>query len=219
MAIQRIAKEKLFPYSIKEDIANSISHGIAALLVLILNVVLIYKASISGNITAVVTFAIYGYSVMLMFLMSCLYHGIRHVMTRDVFKRLDHSFIYIAITATYCPIVFVGIKTDLSYWVFGILCLITVFGLIFKAFYAGRFKIVSTIIYIIMGWAAIFLIPQMIETLSFDFLFYIFLGGVFYTIGAILYAVGKFPYHHFIWHLFVLLGALSHYYAILMYLL
>lgn len=219
MVIQRIAKEKLFPYSISEDIANSISHGIAALLVAVLNVVLIYKASVSGDITAVVTFAIYGYSIMMMFLMSCLYHGIRHVMTRDVFKRLDHSFIYIAITATYCPIVFVGIKTDLAYLVFAILCVITVFGIIFKAFYSGRFKIVSTIIYIIMGWAAIFLIPQMINTLSYDFLFYLFLGGVFYTLGAVLYAVGKFKYHHFIWHLFVIFGALAHYYGILMYLL
>lgn len=217
--IKRIDHDKLFRYSIKEDIWNSISHGVAALIIAIFNVVLIYKASISGSITAVVTFAIYGYALFMMFLMSSLYHAIRHVMTRDVLKRLDHSFIYIAITATYCPIVFVGLKTTLGYIVFAVLCLVTVLGVIFKAFFAGQFKVLSTIIYIIMGWAALFLIPQMVDYLSFDFLFYLFLGGVFYTGGAVLYAVGKFKYHHFVWHLFVILGAFAHYYAILNYLL
>lgn len=217
--IQKIEHDKLFRYSIKEDIANAVSHGLAALIIAIGNVLLIYRASRAGNITAVVTFSIYGYGLFMMFLMSSLYHAIRHVMARDVLKRLDHSFIYIGITATYCPIVFVGLNTTWSYVVFAVLCIVTILGVIFKAFFAGQFKALSTVIYVIMGWAALFLIPQMVELLSFDFLFYLFLGGVFYTGGAVLYAVGKFKYHHFVWHLFVILGAFAHYYAILNYLL
>ncbi|MDF9866580.1 hemolysin III [Bacilli bacterium PM5-3] len=216
--MKRIEKSKLFPYTISEDIANSISHGVAALIIAIANVYLIYRASISGSITAVITFAIYGYTLMLMFLMSCLYHGIRHYTTRDVFKRLDHSFIFLLILATYCPIVFVGIKTELSYWIFAALSIVTIAGIFFKVFFSDRFKILSTIIFILMGWAAIFLIPQMINVMSNDFMLWLIVGGLAYTIGAILYAVGKFKYHHFIWHLFVVAGGFAHYYAILMYL-
>lgn len=216
--MKRVEKSKLFPYSINEDIANSISHGIAALIVAILNVYLIYRASVSGSMVAVITFAIYGYTVFLMFLMSCLYHGIRHYTTRDVFKRLDHSFIFLLILATYCPIVFVGIKTPLAYIVFTVLSIITIIGIIFKVFFAGRFKVLSTVIFILMGWAAVLLIPQILTTLSSQFMFYLVLGGIFYTLGAIIYALGKFPYHHFIWHLFVMAGAFAHYYAILMFL-
>lgn len=216
--MKRIEKSKLYPYTVSEDIANSVSHGIAALITLILNVYLIYKASISGNTTAVITFALYGYAAVGMFLMSCLYHGIRHYTTRDVFKRLDHSFIFLLILATYCPIVFVGIKTELSYYVFIALSIVTVLGIFFKVFFSDRFKVLSTVIFILMGWAAVLLIPQMINTLSNEFLFWLIVGGIFYTVGAILYAVGKFKYHHFIWHLFVMAGAFAHYYAILMYL-
>lgn len=216
--MKRVEKSKLFPYSINEDIANSVSHGVAALIVAILNVYLIYRASVSGSVVAVVTFAIYGYTVFLMFLMSCLYHGIRHYTTRDVFKRLDHSFIFLLILATYCPIVFVGIKTPLAYIVFAILSIITIIGIIFKVFFAGRFKVLSTVIFILMGWASVLLIPQILTTLSSQFMFYLVLGGVFYTVGAIIYAIGKFPYHHFVWHLFVIAGAFAHYYAILMFL-
>lgn len=216
--MKRFAKSKLFPYTVEEDIANSISHGAAALVVAILNVYLIYRASISGNPVAVITFAIYGYTVFLMFLMSCLYHGIHHYTTRDVFKRLDHSFIFLLILATYCPIVFVGIKSTFAYVVFAVLSLVTIIGIVFKVFFADRFKVLSTIIFIIMGWTSVLLIPQILTTLPDQFMFYLILGGIFYTIGALLYAFGKFKYHHFVWHLFVIAGAFAHYYAILMYL-
>ena len=217
--MKRIERSKLFPYTISEDIANSVSHGVAAILVAILNVYLIYRASVSGNVTAVITFAIYGYTLMLMFLMSCLYHGIWHYTTRDIFKRLDHSFIFLVILASYCPIVFVGIKTTLAYWVFAILVVVTILGIFFKVFFSDRFKVLSTVIFILMGWFSLLLIPQMIDILSFDFMLWLVIGGVAYTLGAILYAVGKFKYHHFVWHLFVIIGAFAHYYAILKYLI
>jgi hemolysin III len=216
--LKRIPLEKLFPYTISEDIANSISHGLGALIIAITNVYLIYRASLTQHIDIVICVAIYGYILMLMLLTSCLYHGIRHVTTRDVFKRLDHSFIFLLITATYVPIVFVGIKTPLAYTIFIILCIITIIGIVFKAFFSDRFKVLSTIIFIIMGWLAIFLIPQMMHSLSPNFLKYLIIGGACYTIGAILYAFGKFKYHHFIWHLFVLAGAFTHYIAITFYL-
>ncbi|MDR3215469.1 MAG: hemolysin III family protein [Bacilli bacterium] len=217
--MKRIPLDKLFPYTIEEDIANSISHGIGALIIMVGNVYLIYQASLTLNIVNVICFAVYGYILVGMLLASCLYHGIRHIGTRDIFKRLDHSFIFLLITGTYCPIVFVGLKTTQSYIVFSILCLITICGIIFKVFFSDRFKILSTVIFILMGWLAVFLIPQIISTLSSSFLLWIIIGGLSYTLGALLYAFGKFKYHHFIWHLFVLGGAFAHYIAILFYLI
>lgn len=217
--MKRIDYKKLFPYTVSEDIANSISHGVGFLIVSILNVYLIYRASITQDPITIISFAAYGYTLALMFLSSCLYHGIRHVITRDVFKRLDHSFIFLLILATYAPVVFVGIKTQLSYFVFGILVIITIIGIIFKVFFSGRFKILSTIIFIAMGWLAIILIPGIVQTLPKEFIFWLVIGGVAYTLGAIIYALAKFKYHHFVWHLFVMAGAFAHYYAILMYLI
>ncbi|WP_423364341.1 PAQR family membrane homeostasis protein TrhA [Mycoplasma sp. P36-A1] len=216
--MKRIEKSKLFPYTISEDIANSISHGIAALIVSILNVFLIYKASQTQNAVVVATAAIYGYSSFLMFLMSCLYHGIWHYETRDIFKRLDHSFIFIQILATYTPIVFVGLHSKLAYITFIILCLVTIAGIVFKVFFVGKFKRLSTLIFVAMGWAGLILVPQMATELAPEFIKWLIIGGVFYTVGAILYAVGKFKYHHFIWHIFVIAGVFAHYYAIYQYL-
>lgn len=211
--MKKISLSKLYPYTIKEDIANSISHGLGAIVVLILNITLFYKASLVG-FSELVVCAIYAYVLMFMMLMSCLYHGIYHRMTRDVFKRLDHSFIFLLITATYLPLVFIGIKTDLSYIIFIILCFVTVGGIFFKVFFSDRFKILSTIIFVVMGWLAVFLIPQMMNLLSSSVLLWILIGGIAYTLGAILYALASFKYHHFIWHIFVLIGAFAHYYAI-----
>lgn len=217
--MQRIEYKKLFPYTISEDIANSISHGVGFLIISIANVFLIYRASLTQDVVTVVTFAAYGYILSLMFLASCLYHGIRHALTRDVFKRLDHSFIFLLILATYAPVVFVGIKTPLAYFVFFILSIVTVIGIFFKVFFSGKYKILSTIIFIAMGWFAIVLIPSILNTLPSLFTTWLVIGGVFYTVGALIYAIARFKYHHFIWHLFVMFGAFAHYYAILMYLI
>ncbi len=210
--------ERLFPYSISEDIANSISHGLAALVFGILNVYLIYSASISGSITAVVTYSIYGYTVMLMFLMSCLYHGIRHIVARDVFKRLDHSFIFLTILASYAPIVFVGLQTTASYITFAVLSIMTILGIIFKSIFSDKYHKVVTILFILMGWSAVALIPQLFGTMSTMFLVWLFIGGIMYTVGALFYAVLKFKFNHFVWHLFVIFGAAAHYVAVLLYL-
>lgn len=215
--MKRIDFNKLFPYTLGEDIANSVSHGVAALIATMMQVVLINKASLEHSFSDVVILAVYGYTIIMMFLMSCLYHGIRHYTTRDVFKRLDHSFIFLMILASYAPIVFLGIQTTLSYIVFALLSVVTIIGVVFKAFFAGRFKVLSTIIFVVMGWSSLLLIPQMMASLPSEFMSLLILGGLFYTIGAILYAVAKFKYSHFVWHLFVIAGAFSHYFAILLY--
>lgn len=217
--MERIEKSKLYPYTVSEDVANSVSHGVAALIVAIWNIFLFAKAGSHNDLTTLITCGIFGYGSFLMFLMSCLYHGIWHYGTRDIFKRLDHSFIFLMILGTYTPIVFIGLKSNMAYIIYAILCVVTIAGIIFKVFYVGKFKKLSTVLFVAMGWAAVFLIPEMIQKLSSDFLMWIVIGGVLYTVGAILYAVGKFKYHHFIWHLFVIAGALAHYYAIYQYLI
>ncbi|XMB67222.1 hemolysin III family protein [Mycoplasmatota bacterium zrk1] len=215
----KIPREKLFPYKIGEDIANSVSHGIGAVIAGILLIQLVYIASTKGDITDVIAFSFYGITLFLMFLMSTLYHGIRHYTTRSIFKRLDHSFVFILILGTYTPFVFSAAKTDLAYIVYGILILITLLGIVFKSLFIGKYNFLATLAYVVMGWLSIILIKQIISSMSTQGVIYLIIGGVVYTIGAFIYALSKFKYHHFVWHIFVLAGALFHYFAVAYYIL
>lgn len=210
----KIPYDKLFPYTIGEDIANSITHGVGALLAAFGHVYLIYLASKYGTVTDVIAFAFYGMTIFLMMLMSCIYHAIRHITARDVFKRLDHSMIFLLILGTYTPIIFSYIKTQQSYILWFILLAFTIVGIVFKSLFAGKFKVASTLIFIAMGWSCVVLIDPLMAVASNDFLMWLIIGGLSYTLGAVLYAFGKFKYHHAIWHLFVLLGVVAHYIAI-----
>jgi len=167
----------------------------------------------------VIAFAFYGVTLFLMMLMSTLYHGIRHYTTRSVFKRLDHSFVFILILGTYTPFVFSAAKTNSAYILYGVLVLITILGIVFKTLFIGKYNILSTLAYVIMGWLSVILMGQIVNNIPYMGVVYLIIGGVIYTIGALIYAFSKFKYHHFIWHLFVLAGAIIHYIAVAYYIL
>lgn len=215
----KLARNILYRYSVGEDIANAVSHGVGAILSYIGLIYLVYTASTKGTVTDVISFSIYGSSLIFMFTMSTLYHAIFHDMTRSVFKRLDHSAIFVLIAGTYIPFTFSVIKTPLSYVILAILLLIAIGGIVLKTFFVGRFKVISTVIYIAMGWLVIFEINPLISNLNDYGVQFLIAGGVIYTLGAIVYAFSKFKYHHFIWHIFVLLAAICHYIVIAFYIL
>jgi len=210
----KIPIEKLFPYELEEDIANSISHGIGALISAVILIQLVYIASVNGSIVDVLAYSFYGVSLFTMFLMSTLYHGIRHNQTRSIFKRLDHSAVYILILGTYTPFVFTAVKTEAAYIVYGVLVLITILGIIFKTLFIGRFNYIATIVYVLMGWLAVFIMKEIYYSVDINAFIYLIIGGAIYTVGALIYALSKFKYHHFIWHIFVMMGALFHYFAV-----
>lgn len=207
----KISQQDLYRYTVKEDILNSISHGLGVLFALI---GMAYLSYLSDNVEELIVSIIYSLTLMFMFLSSTLYHAIFHDVTRGVLKRLDHSAIYILITGTYLPFTFLVINNMRAYIIFTILVILTIFGILLKVFYVGKFKKISTIVYILMGWMVIFQLKDLLMDSTVNVLLYLLLGGIAYTVGAIFYAFSNFKYHHFIWHLFVLVAAIFQYIAV-----
>ncbi len=207
----KLDKKILYRYTIEEDVLNAITHGVGAILAYIGTMILISLASKNGfDFKMVFALSVYGSSMLMMFLMSCLYHSIFHDTTRSIFKRLDHSAIYLMISGTYAPITML-IDTRLSYILLILVYIISIVGICIKVFYAGKFKKISTLIYILLGWIAVFEINPLMNALTTRELMLLILGGVIYTIGAIIYALSNFKYHHGIWHILVFLAALCHF--------
>ena len=207
----KIDRAVLYRYTVKEDIFNAVSHGVG---VLISYIGLIYLVSISSTTREVVAVSVYATCLLLMFLFSTLYHAIFNDMARSILKRLDHCGIFLLITASYVPFTFLVLNTTASYIIFSILIVLTIIGIVIKVFYVGKFKKISTLVFVIMGWLIVFQIQDIYNGLSMETFVYLVLGGVLYTVGAIFYALANFKYHHFIWHLFVLAAAICHFISI-----
>jgi len=211
--------DSLFRYTIGEDIANAVSHGIAALASFVGLIYLVYVASTKGTVADVFIYSIFGTALVLTFLMSTLYHAIFHSTTRDVFKRLDHSFVFILILGTYTPYTFTALNTTESYIVYGLLSALTLAAVLINSIFVSKSKIFTAVIAVFMGWLSVALVRDLYSALEPEFFVFLLMGGIFYTVGAVIYAVSKFKYHHFIWHIFVILGAVSHFISIAFYIL
>lgn len=202
-------------YTKQEDILNTLSHAIGCVMAIVAFYFLIKQAG--GDVTRVVTFIFYGGAVITMFLVSTLYHGTSLPKYRNILRRLDHAYIFILILATYTPIVFCTVKTNLAYLLYGILFVMTVVGVAFKLYFSHRFKRIVTGLFVLMGWLSLLLVPSIIQSGNISLMIWLVTGGVIYTVGALFYIWGQFRYYHFIWHLFVLGGVFAHYVAILYY--
>lgn len=202
-------------YTKSEDMLNTLSHLVGAIVAICLFVFLIQKSM--GDQVRLITMSFYGVAVIMMFTVSTLYHGIKNAKYRDILRRLDHAYIFILILATYTPVVFLSIKTNTAYILYTVLFVMTVIGVLFKLYFSHRFKRIVTVLFVIMGWLSLFLIPSIISLGNTGLLIWLIVGGVIYTLGAIVYIFGQFRYYHFIWHLFVLGGVVAHYIAILYY--
>ncbi len=215
----KLPREILYKYSIEEDVVNAITHGIGVLFAYIGTLVLVSIASKNGFSTnLIIAICVYGTSMLMMFLMSTLYHAIFHDTTRSIFKRLDHASIFLMISGTYAPIT-VMLDTKLAYVILLIVYLLSIVGVVLKIFFAGRFTIISTLIYVGLGWLAVFEISQLMNTLSNTELILLISGGVVYTIGAVIYALSKFKYHHGLWHVLVVIASLCHFLVIYNYII
>jgi len=211
--------DSLFRYTVGEDIANAVSHGVAAIASFIGLIFLVYVASTKGDISDVIVYSIFGTTLIMMFLMSTLYHAIFHATTRDVFKRLDHSFIFVLILGTYTPYVFTALNTMESYIIYGVLSVLTIMAILINSIWISKFEIATVVIAIFMGWLSMLLVRDLYNALHPEFFIFLLMGGIAYTVGAVIYAVSKFKYHHFIWHIFVILGAICHFISIAFYIL
>ncbi|MBA9088497.1 hemolysin III [Fontibacillus solani] len=205
-------------YPRREEIANAITHGIGALLSVAALVLLIVFSSIKGTAWHVVSFTIYGVSMLLLYLNSTLVHSFKEGKVKDLFEFLDHSSIYIFIAGTYTPFMLVAIRGPLGWSLFGTVWGIALLGVLFKAFFVKRFLFMSTIFYIIMGWLIVIAWVPLTAAVPYNGIVLLVTGGILYTLGTVFYVWRAFPYHHAIWHLFVLAGSVLHFFAILLYL-
>ncbi|SDE70857.1 hemolysin III [Fontibacillus panacisegetis] len=205
-------------YPRREEIANAITHGIGALLSVAALVLLIVFSSIKGTAWHVVSFTIYGVSMLLLYLNSTLVHSFKEGKVKDLFEFLDHSSIYIFIAGTYTPFMLVAIRGPLGWSLFGTVWGIALLGVLFKAFFVKRFLFMSTIFYIIMGWLIVIAWVPLTAAVPSNGIVLLVTGGILYTLGTVFYVWRAFPYHHAIWHLFVLAGSVLHFFAILLYL-
>lgn len=206
-------------YPRREEVANAITHGIGAMLSLAGLVLLIVFSSLQGTAWHVVSFTIYGVSMLLLYVCSTLVHSFREGKVKDLFEFFDHSSIYLFIAGTYTPLLLIAVRGPLGWSLFGIVWGIALLGVLFKAFFVKRFLFMSTIFYLIMGWLIIIAWGPLTAAIPQPGIVLIVTGGILYTLGTIFYVWRIFPYHHAIWHLFVLAGSVTHFFAILLYLL
>ena len=205
-------------YSLGEEIANSITHGIGAALSIAGLVLLVVFASLYGDVWRVVSFSIYGSTLIILYLASTLYHSIPLPRAKRVFRILDHSSIYLLIAGTYTPVTLISMRGPWGWTLFGLIWALAIGGIFFKAFHFGKFRALSVISYVMMGWLIVIALKPMLQAIPAGMFLWIIIGGACYTFGIIFYAVKKIPFNHAIWHLFVLGGSISHFFGMLFYL-
>lgn len=199
-------KTEAFDYkNWKEELWNAITHGIGFLLSIPACVLLILLAVQSGNVIQIVSYSIFGASLIILFCMSTLLHSMPQKY-KKIFSILDHSSIYILIAGTYTPFLMIAIDGVLGLVLLCIIWAIAIFGVVFKSLFIHRFETFSLILYLAMGWLIIFAIKPLYEFLQFEGFSVLLAGGLLFSIGAIFYAWRKLPYNHAIWHLFVIAG-------------
>ncbi len=206
-------------YTRGEEIANSVSHGIGTALSVAGLAILVVLASLYGDVWQIVSFSIYGASLVLLYLASTLYHSFQNHRIKRIFKVFDHISIYLLIAGTYTPFLLVNMRGPWGWTMFGIIWGLAIAGIVFKILFIHRFRMLSLLIYILMGWLCMITIKQMVESIPTAGLIWLGAGGLFYTLGVLFYVWKKLLYGHFIWHLFVLGGSICHFFAILFYVL
>jgi len=197
-------------------IANSVTHGVGAAFALAGAVVLVVAAA-GGTAWQVTSCSIFGCTLVLVYVCSTLYHSLVRTRARHVLRIIDHSAIYLLIAGTYTPFSLVSLRGHFGWLLFAIVWSLAILGIIFKSFAIERFAIASVVVYLGMGWLAVFAMRPLLHALTWHGIFWIALGGLFYTVGIVFYALDRLSYFHAFWHLFVLAGSTCHYFAVLFY--
>ncbi|MBJ6368558.1 PAQR family membrane homeostasis protein TrhA [Snuella sedimenti] len=199
-----------------EEKLNAISHGIGAFFGVVGLVMLIVSNNHRSD-WSLFSVIVYGCSIITLFTASTLYHLAKSERRKHYFRIVDHISIYFLIAGTYTPVLLITLKDSLGWPLFWVVWGIAVFGIVLKLFFTGRFEVFSTLLYLVMGWLIVFDFSMLSKAIGSNGVLLLFAGGLAYTVGVIFYAIKSIPYNHVIWHLFVLLGALFHYFMILLY--
>lgn len=211
--------ERIKYYSPREERININSHAIGFILSIVASVALVMHAILHGDVWHIVSFSIFGVSLIVLYAASTLYHSAKKSELRSRLKIFDHAAIYVLIAGTYTPFTLVTLNGSIGWVIFGISWGLALSGIILKLFFTGRYKLVSTLMYILMGWIIVFAIKPLIDNLPLEGLLWLIAGGISYTIGAILYSIKKIKFNHAIFHIFVLIGSYCHFMSVFFYVL
>ena len=206
-------------YSVGEEIVHAITHGIGVILSI---VGLSWMLFISINVAdpwRIVASSIYGATLIALFLASTLYHSMYASRHREIFKLLDHCAIYLLIAGTYTPFLLVAMRSNTGWWIFGTVWALATAGIIKKLWFKHRFPKVALASYLVMGWLIVVAAPQMAAAIGPNGMAWLVAGGLAYTAGAVFYAVDRIPFNHAIWHMFVLVGGICHFFGVALHVL
>ncbi len=202
-----------------EEKLNVISHAFGFALSIFGLILLIIRAYEYGNVLHLVSFSIFGASMILLYAASTLYHSAKQPLLRYRLNILDHASIYILIAGTYTPFALITLNGIVGWVIFGVVWSMALAGVILKLFYTGKYNLLSTSMYVLMGWIIVFAIKPLLNNLDLPGLLWLFAGGISYTLGAVFFSIDKIRFNHAIFHLFVLLGSFCHYISIYLYVL
>lgn len=203
-------------YRLGDIIANSVTHGVGAVLAIAGAVVLVVTTA-GGNSWQVASCVIFACTLVAVYICSTLYHSLVRTRAQRVMRIIDHSAIYLLIAGTYTPFALVSLRGHGGWPLFAIVWSLAVFGIVFKSFAIDRFEIASVIVYLAMGWLVVFMMRPLLHAIAWRGIYWIALGGLFYTAGIVFYALDRLSYFHASWHVFVLAGSTCHYFAVLFY--
>ncbi|KYN90414.1 hemolysin III family protein [Vibrio cidicii] len=205
-------------YSVSEEVANAVTHALGMVFGIVGLILLLLKAAEHNADTLTITsMAVYGASIIVLFLASTLYHAIPSPQAKRWLKTFDHSAIYLLIAGSYTPFLLVSLRTPLAIGLMIVIWSIALLGIIMKVAFVYRFKRFSLISYLLMGWLSLVVIYQLAITLDVGGLTLLACGGVIYSLGVIFYVAKRIPFNHAIWHCFVLAGCVCHFLAIYLY--
>lgn len=201
--------------SVRDEIANAITHGLGALLAVAGLVLLIAFAAIKGTAWHVVSFSIFGATAVLLYVSSTLYHSLTHQKVKSLFRKFDHMSIYLLIAGTYTPFCLVALNGWIGWTLLGLIWGCAASGIVMKVFLIGRNENLSTLMYVLMGWFGMLAAKPLYETLPSGCFALLLAGGAFYTVGTLFFLKDNVRYFHSVWHVFVIAGSAAHFFSVL----
>ena len=206
-------------YPKKEERLNIVTHAIGLLMSVSALTLLVVFATMKGTVWHIVSFAIYGGSLVILYFASTVFHLSENQKLRNHLNIFDHAAIFLLIAGTYTPFALVTLRGPWGWTILGVVWGLAIAGIILKLFFTGRYNLLSTIIYIVMGWLIIIAIKPLVAALPFEGLMWLLAGGLSYTVGAVFFLLNKMPYNHAIFHVFVVAGSACHFVAVFWYVL
>ncbi len=202
------------PNSVKDELANALTHALGVALALCGMAVLVTLAGLHHSARQIISYSIYGVTLVLLYTISTAYHGVQVPRAKRVLRILDHAAIYLLIAGTYTPFALISLRGAWGWSLLGIIWALAATGVVFKVFFIGRFPRASVVVYLAMGWLALVAVRQLFAHLPATGLVLLFAGGLCYTFGVLFFAFDHKRFHHAIWHLFVLAGSVCHFFAV-----